>query len=284
MTLLVQITDTHILPKGELLYAQVDTSVHLRRTVVEINRIRPLPDLLIITGDLVERPDEESYAHFKELIAPLSIPVFVLPGNHDDPEVMAEVFADTPCFPVKDNTFQYSIEEHEFRLLALNSHAGGSELPELDGLHLDWLKKELPKSEAPTLVALHHPPMRTGIEFIDMGGAEWFQGLKDVLDNTHNVHLVICGHCHTDMAGRIAKVPVYMSGSVAHQLIAARAMDIAPSFVPNSVAPVLHHFIDGQFVSGSCPWPLHTEDNRIDKQSGIPWDKLKLQMMGSKAP
>jgi len=27
-----------------------------------------------------------------------------------------------------------------------------------------------------------------------------------------------------------------------------------------------------------------TEDNRIDKQSGIPWNELKKLMMGSKAP
>jgi hypothetical protein len=47
---------------------------------------------------------------------------------------------------------------------------------------------------------------------------------------------------------------------------------------------VLHHFINGQFVSGSYPWPVNTEVNRIDRQSGIPWETLKLQMMGSKAP
>jgi 3',5'-cyclic AMP phosphodiesterase CpdA len=284
MTLLVQITDTHIQPRGELLYGQVDTSVHLREIVSEINRFKPTPDLLVVTGDLVEKACEESYAHFRELIAPIRIPVYVLPGNHDDPAMMAEIFSDSLHFPVDDETYQYAIRTDDFRLLALNSHAGGSELPELDGAHLDWLIRELPKSTAPTILALHHPPFKTGIEFIDMGGTDWFQGLKQVLQGHHNVHLAICGHCHTDMAGRIANVPVYMSGSVAHQLIAARDMDIAPSFASRPVPPVLHHFIDGQFVSGSYPWPLQTDAHRIDKQSGIPWERLKLQMMGSKAP
>lgn len=284
MTLLVQITDTHIQPKGELLYGQVDTSVHLLETVAEINRIRPVPDLVVITGDLVEVPSEESYGHFKELISGVETPTYIVPGNHDDPKVMADLFADTECFPVSDSTYQYSVEANSFRMLALNSQMGGSELPEFSGAHLEWLENELPKSDIPTLIAIHHPPMRTGIEFIDMGGTEWFQGMKTVLAGEHNVHLVICGHCHTDMAGRIAHVPVYMSGSVAHQLIAARNMDIAPSFEAHAVPPVLHHFIDGHFLSGSCPWPQHTEENRIDKQSGIPWAELKKQMMGSKAP
>ena len=284
MTLLIQITDTHITRKGERLYEQVDTAMNLRATVREINRIRPVPDLLVITGDLVEKPDRESYEHFLELIEPINIPTFVLPGNHDDPVLMQEMFADTPYFPVQDPTAQFAIEDHDFRLLALNSHAGGSELPEFDGKHLEWLRQELPKSDKPTLIAIHHPPMVTGIEFIDMGGTEWFSGLKEVLDGTKNVHLVICGHCHTDLAGRIGHVPVYMCGSVAHQLIAARDMDIAPSFEPQPVPPVLHHFIDGQFVSGSYPWPVTTEENRIDRQAGIPWEKLKHQMMGVKSP
>ncbi len=284
MTRLVQITDTHITHPGELLYGQVDTPENLRDTVAEINRIRPRPDLVIVTGDLVEVADRESYEHFKALLKPLQVPVYVLPGNHDDPEMMKTLLKDTPWFPTEDPTCQYAVETPDFRLLALNSHAGGSELPELDGDHLDWLVRELPKSDKPTLIALHHPPMVTGIEFIDMGGSEWFQGLREVLDAADNVHLVICGHCHTDIAGRIGRVPVYMSGSVAHQLIAARTIDIAPSFDVRPVPPVLHHFIDGQFVSGSYPWPVNTEVNRIDRQSGIPWETLKLQMMGSKAP
>jgi len=284
MNLLVQITDTHIQAKGELLYGQVDASVHLRETICEINRIRPVPDLVVITGDLVEIPDAESYEHFKELIANIDPPVYVIPGNHDDPDMMSMVFADTACFPVDDPTCQYAVEINGFRMLALNSHIGGSELPEFDGAHLAWLKNELPKSDKPTMIAIHHPPMVTGIEFIDMGGTEWFQGLKELLDHEHNVHLVICGHCHTDMSGRIGAVPVYMCGSVAHQLIAARDMDIAPSFESRAVPPVLHHFIDGQFVSGSYPWPRHTDEKRIDRQSGIPWPELKKQMMGFKAP
>lgn len=284
MTRLVQITDTHVTHPGTLLYGQVDTPENLRDTVTEINRIRPRPDLVIVTGDLVETPDKESYEHFKQLMFPLRVPLYVLPGNHDDPAMMRELFADTPWFPADDDTFQYAVETAEFRLLALNSHAIGSELPELDGDHLDWLRRELPKSDKPTLLAVHHPPMVTGIEFIDMGGTEWFEGLREVLEEIDHVDLVICGHCHTDMAGRIGNVPVYMSGSVAHQLIAARSVDIAPSFDVRPVPPVLHHFINGQFVSGSYPWPVNTEVNRIDRQSGIPWETLKLQMMGSKAP
>jgi Icc protein len=53
LTLLVQITDTHILPRGDILYGKVDTAAHLRESVTEINAMSPQPDLVMITGDLV---------------------------------------------------------------------------------------------------------------------------------------------------------------------------------------------------------------------------------------
>ena len=109
MTFLIQITDTHILPPGEVLYGEVDTARHLKETVQGINRMRPLPDVVMITGDLAERGDKVSYRHFIELIKPLKMPVFVLAGNHDNLKLMSEVFAATPYFPVSDSTFQYAM-------------------------------------------------------------------------------------------------------------------------------------------------------------------------------
>ena len=67
----------------------------------------------------------------------------------------------------------------------------------------------------------------------------------------------------SDLTGRIGNVPVYMMGSTAHQLVAARAMDIAPATVNRPAPPVLHHFLDGNFVSGSYPWPIDIEKSRI---------------------
>ena len=283
MALLIQITDTHILPPGELLYGSIDTASHLRETVGQINRIQPKPDLVLITGDLVESPDEACYQQFIDLIKPLELPAYVIPGNHDNPQIMLGVFAHTPYFPVSDDTFQYEIEDLPFRILALNSYSDGTQLPEFDDQRVSWLHKQLSRSDNPVLIAIHHPPMTTGIEFIDMGGSEWFQGFKSVLAEHPQVKLVICGHCHTDICGRIGQVPVYMASATAHQLIAARGMDIAPSAVAAAAPPVLHHFINGEFLSGSYPWPANVAEERIDKKSGISWSELKKYMMGSRS-
>ena len=166
---------------------------------------------------LVERAGRSSYQHFLDLIKPLRMPTYVIPGNHDNPQLMSELFADTPHFPAFDSTSQFAIDDFPFRILALNSRTGGTELPEFSGRKLNWLAEQLKRSNKPTLVAIHHPPMKTGIELIDMGGSDWYQGLKSVLSAHDHVKLLICGHCHTDLCGRIGAVPVYMAAATAHQ-------------------------------------------------------------------
>lgn len=281
MTLLVQITDTHILERGKLLYGSVDSAEHLRESVAEINSMVPQPDLVMITGDLVEKPGDSTYSHFEELIAPLKAPVYLIPGNHDDPAIMEEHFGGTPLFPGNYPCYQYAIDDFEFRILALNSHLDDSELPAYGEQRLQWLEEALEESDKPTLIAIHHPPMKTGIYFIDMAGQEWFQGIADVLAKHPQVQLVICGHSHVEMIGRIGSITIYMAGSTAHQLIAGRVIDRAPAFDPKRVAPVLHQWLDGSFLSGDNPWPAWVEEERIDKSAGVDWEVLKDHMRGS---
>jgi len=52
--IVIQLSDPHILAPGELLYWPVDTAEFLARSVAEINRLHPLPDVAVITGDLVD--------------------------------------------------------------------------------------------------------------------------------------------------------------------------------------------------------------------------------------
>lgn len=283
MSFLIQLTDTHILAPGKLLYGEVDTARHLRETVAKITRMRPEPDTVMITGDLVDQGDLPGYQHFIELIKPLKMPVFVIPGNHDEPQVMREVFAETPYFPGDDETFQFAVDDLPFRILALNSKADGTELPEYDEKRLSWLKTQLEASDRPTVIALHHPPMKTGIELIDMGGSEWYQGIKSLLGEHDQAKLVICGHCHTDLCGRIGNTPVYMAPATSHQLIGSRGIKLAPSTIIRSGTPTLHHFIDGQFMSGSNAWPGNVDEHRIDIKSGLSWEALKQNMMGNRS-
>jgi 3',5'-cyclic AMP phosphodiesterase CpdA len=281
LTLLVQITDTHVVERGTLLYVMADTARHLAETVSEINAMEPQPDIVLITGDLVEHPGPKTYSHFRDLISPLRAPVFLMPGNHDDPEVMRNYFSDTPWFPAKPPHFQYVIEHNPFRILMLNSHYDNSELPYFGPRRLKWLDQALSESDQPTLIAIHHPPIKTGVGFIDMVGPAWYEGIARVLQNHPHVLKIICGHGHLDLVGQLGSVPVQMSGAIAHQLIACRGADIAPSFDNVRVPPMLHSWLDGHLVSGYYPWPDGVDAERIDKSSNMDWEELKDRMRGA---
>ena len=90
--LLAQITDLHVTVPGRLLDSRYRTAAHLRGAVEHLVRMDPLPDAVAITGDLVEGGEPAEYARLLELLAPLPIPVHVIPGNHDDRENLRAAF------------------------------------------------------------------------------------------------------------------------------------------------------------------------------------------------
>src|SRR5439155_1756171 len=73
--IVIQLSDPHIVAPGELLYGRVDTADFLARAIAEINRLDPLPDVAVITGDLVDHGDPTEYEHLRTLLAPLAMPV-----------------------------------------------------------------------------------------------------------------------------------------------------------------------------------------------------------------
>src|SRR5213593_2929731 len=97
--LIAQMSDTHIKPKGEMAMDRVDTARHLARAVAHINALRPAPDLVLITGDLVDAGKPEEYAHLRAILAPLPMPVYLIPGNHDARNALRGAFADHRYLP-----------------------------------------------------------------------------------------------------------------------------------------------------------------------------------------
>ncbi len=92
--LFAQISDLHIKRPGRLAYRKVDTAAHLARCVDKLNRLRPRPDAVVLTGDLVDFGAREEYEHLRALLAPLRIPYYLVMGNHDGRDALREVFPD----------------------------------------------------------------------------------------------------------------------------------------------------------------------------------------------
>ena len=81
---IAQITDMHIRPEGVLAYGRLDTAPYLARAVEHLLALRPRPDLVLATGDLVDGGSPEEYRRLREFAGAAAMPVYLIPGNHDD--------------------------------------------------------------------------------------------------------------------------------------------------------------------------------------------------------
>jgi len=90
--IIAQISDTHITHIGGRADREYETALHLQRAVAHLNRLPALPDVVLITGDCVDNGSEEEYERLQDLLRPLRMPVYVIPGNHDDRVHMRRMF------------------------------------------------------------------------------------------------------------------------------------------------------------------------------------------------
>lgn len=150
---LVQLTDLHIVrTPGELLYG-VDSGAALAGVVADIRTLSPRPHAIILTGDITQDAHPESYLRVKHLLAPLQLPVYAIPGNHDNLDVMRTVLAGEG---VAIKTLQ---QVDGWQCIFLNSTVEGKDHGFINAASLNFLQKTLTEnSDRPTLIALHHPP------------------------------------------------------------------------------------------------------------------------------
>ena len=217
--LIAQITDMHVVAEGELAMGSVDTNTALAAAVDRLNGFSPQPDIVVITGDLTDGGKPQEYRRLRQLLAPMKAPFAVLPGNHDDRPAMREAFADHAYLPQSGSFLHWVIEDYPLRIVALDSVDPGSSGGRLCAERLAWLDVALARAaDRPTLLALHHPPFDTGIDFMDRIGLEDRDGLAEVVSRHRQVERVICGHVHRPVQVRFAGTLASISPSTAHQI------------------------------------------------------------------
>ena len=197
--LIAQITDLHVGAAGFLAYGHYDTAASLSRCIAHLLRQRPAPDVVLATGDLVDAGTEDEYRRLRMLLAPLTMPLYLIPGNHDDRDALRSAFRDHAYLGPAGEPARYSIPGHALRLIALDTTVRGETGGALDEAQIDWLDGELAAAPRdPALVFMHHPPFRTGIARMDTIGlaATSAERLGDVLSRNAQVQLLTCGHVH----------------------------------------------------------------------------------------
>ena len=243
--LLAQISDLHIKRPGALAYRRVDTGAALARCVTALNALEPRPDVVIMTGDLVDQGDPEQYAYLKTLLAPLKIPYYLLVGNHDDRAALRDAFSDRPELRAGGDFVQYAADIGPLRLLALDSIVPGESGGDLCEGRLAWLAGQLEDAHGkPVIVALHHPPFDCGIGHMDEIRLEpqAAQKLATLIARYPNVERVICGHVHRPMFVRFGGTIASAVPAPAHQVALDLRVDAPSAFMLEPPAFALHRY------------------------------------------
>ena len=255
MTKIIQITDAHIVPEGQLAYDKVDTAAALTKAVDHINHMLPQigpVDLAIFTGDLTDFGTEDEYSRFRSIMERLAIPYLAVPGNHDDRETMRAGFADQDWMP-SDGPINWMVDLPDFAVVGLDTRVPDAPHGHLSEESLDFLKKQLVSLTAkPVLVGLHHPPFLTGIHGMDIQPLRDAGPLRKLLSSHPSEVRLVCGHVHRAVTTLFGDVICLIAPGTSHAVTLEQRPERANSLTMEPSGFMLHEWRDG-FVSHSIP-------------------------------
>lgn len=192
--LIAQITDVHIgfdpeNPEDELNRQRFD------RVLAELIEGPNRPDLVLVTGDIADRGDVDSYRRVAEALQRCPFPAYLALGNHDDRANFSVVF---PQIPMPDGFAQYCVALDGLRIIVLDTlevgrHGGG-----FCEARAAWLRARLGEHrDVPTVIVMHHPPFDSGIEWMTTHpGEPWVKRFADAIAGHRHVKAIWSGHLH----------------------------------------------------------------------------------------
>lgn len=268
--LIAQITDIHLgFDPGN------PTEFNRKRLDQTLNRIRdlePQPDLLLMTGDLADKGDSDSYRRLKTAIGGCDFPVWPCMGNHDDREAFAEHFSD---IPTHDGFVQYVVDDPDqpVRVIVLDTLEPGRHGGAFCETRAEWLKARLTEeTEKPTAVILHHPPIETGIDWMTADpDANWIRRLREAMEGATNVVGMIAGHIHRPITTIWNGFQLSVCPSTAPQValdlrdIDPEKPDKRPMIVADAPAFALHYWNGLQLITHWDDADDHVELARFDQ-------------------
>jgi 3',5'-cyclic AMP phosphodiesterase CpdA len=242
--LICQLTDLHVRPAGMAACRVIETNMFAERAFRAVARFNPRPDVVLLTGDLTANGLDAEYARLARLIRKfLPMPVFVIPGNHDQREALRKCLQHLPGVTSDPQYVQYAVDDYPVRLVMLDTLVPGATHGELRGEQLEFLDRTLSAvPDKPTLVAMHHPPFLCGIAHMDRIILRNAAEFTAIIAKHRQVERIVCGHHHRSIVAQVAHTICLIAPSTAHQVEMALDPNDPGAFVMEPPAFQIHRW------------------------------------------
>lgn len=264
--LIAQLSDLHVTadPNDEAARA-------LRRAVSHLLALPALPDLVLITGDCTEHGEEAEYATFRALTGPLPMPVYAVPGNHDQRAPMLLALGQ-PGTQGLDGFMQYVVDAGPLRLIGLDTHLPGQDAGELCETRLNWLGEKLGQApERPCVIFMHHPPALSGLKVMDGIGLRDPQAFEALIARHPNVERVLAGHLHMAITRRCGGTLLMTAPGTRHTWLPDLGHPERLSVQLQSPACLLHSWTPGAGLVSFTSVIGDQPDQSLDLHDGTAW-------------
>ncbi len=226
---------------------------HIEKIFSHIAQSSIKPDILLITGDILNR-DFCDYKPVFDKIKKLNIPFLCITGNHDNSQnliLALQTYCPHHPLPQSSSKLDYVCNQFPLKFIALDTFEENTPGGNLSAHQLKFMENEIINSDKPVVILIHQFPLWADLDFFDKKtGAPWRQKFCNIVkQHSDKIKLVACGHLHNHLSGLIDKTPVVSSFSANWQA----HLDFLPvKSMKNenlSVGYMIHRYIDNQIIS-----------------------------------
>ncbi|TNE52635.1 MAG: phosphodiesterase [Sphingomonadales bacterium] len=261
--LIAQMTDIHIGFDAQAAGEEFNLS-RLRAALRQLATLPTQPDMLMLTGDLTDHGDAASFAKLADALADCPFPVHPLVGNHDSRQALLNAF---PNCPSEGGFIHYALEQAGLRILCLDTFEPGRHGGAFCKARADWLKMQLSAhGDTPTLIFMHHPPVVSGIDWMDPAADEdWIANFALAIEGHYQIRAIHCGHLHRPLHTGFRGIPMAVTGSIAPTVtldlrrIDPETPDQRAMIAAEPPIMALHRWENGELLTHYQPvgdWPV----------------------------
>lgn len=212
----IHLTDTHLIADAGNLYG-TNPKARLQQAVAHMQANQPDAQALVITGDLTHYGHDDAYRHLRECLAPVSMPIYPILGNHDHrlrfQNHFPEVARDEQGF------VQYTADFNGSLAIFLDTNEPGVSWGVFCEQRGAWLRQQLEQTDSPVLIFMHHPFFPIGIHSMDaISLRETGPFMAAIAGHEHRIRHVFFGHIHRPIFGTFRGIPYSTLRGTNHQV------------------------------------------------------------------